>query len=42
MNSIIELGKKVGMCLMKDSINDLLVRGVISQEVAEEALLAND
>ena len=42
MNSIIELGKKVGMCLMKDSINDLLMRGVISQEVAEEALLAND
>ncbi len=42
MNSIIELSKKSGMCLMKDSINDLLLRGVISQEVANEALTANE
>jgi twitching motility protein PilT len=42
INSIIELSKKSGMCLMKDSINELLLSGVISQETAEEALLANE
>jgi twitching motility protein PilT len=42
INSIIELGKKNGMCLMKDSINELLEQGMISQETAEEALLANN
>lgn len=42
INSIIELNKKTGMCLMKDSINDLLLRGVISQEVADESLTANE
>lgn len=42
INSIIELSKKVGMCQMKDSINDLLVKGFISPEVAEEALSATD
>jgi twitching motility protein PilT len=42
INSIIELGKKNGMCLMKDSITDLLTKGVISQEIADEALLVNE
>jgi twitching motility protein PilT len=42
INSIIELNKKSGMCLMKDSINTLLMKGMISQETAEEALLANE
>ena len=42
INSIIELSKKSGMCMMKDSINDLLIKGMISQETADEALLAND
>ncbi|MBM3579766.1 MAG: type IV pilus twitching motility protein PilT [Alphaproteobacteria bacterium] len=42
INSIIELSKKVGMCLMRDSINDLLVKGFITSETAEEALSAND
>ncbi len=42
INSAIELGKKSGMCLMKDSINDLLQKSFITQEVADEALLANE
>lgn len=42
INSIIELGKKAGMCLMKDSINELLSKGFIEQETADEALLANE
>ncbi len=42
INSIIELSKKNGMCLMKDSINDLLAKGYISRETANEALAAND
>lgn len=42
INSIIELGKKNGMCLMKDSINELLLKGMISKETAEEALLGNE
>jgi len=42
INSIIELSKKSGMCLMKDSINDLLIRGMISKEIAEDALAANE
>ncbi len=42
MNSIIELSKKSGMCLMKDSINDLVIKGIISKQVADEALIANE
>ena len=42
INSIIELSKKNGMCLMKDSITDLLTKGIISQETADEALLVNE
>lgn len=42
INSIIELGKKTGMCLMKDSINELLLKGMISKETADEALLGNE
>lgn len=38
INSIIELSKKNGMCLMKDSVNDLLIKGIISPEVAEDSL----
>jgi twitching motility protein PilT len=40
INSIIELSKKNGMCLMKDSINDLLANKVISEETANEILSA--
>lgn len=42
INSIIELSRKNGMCLMKDSINDLVMKGVITKEVAEDALSANE
>lgn len=42
INSIIELSKKNGMCLMRDSINDLLLKNFISPEVAEEALSTNE
>jgi twitching motility protein PilT len=42
INSAIELGKKQGMCLMKDSVNELLHKGFISPEVALEALLYNE
>ncbi len=42
MNSIIEISKKDGMCLMRDSINELLMKGFISQETAEESLSAVD
>lgn len=42
INSIIELNKKTGMCLMKDSINDLLQKGFITPETAEEALSATE
>jgi twitching motility protein PilT len=42
INSIIELGKKSGMCLMKDSINELLTKGIISVEEAQEVLAFND
>ncbi|MBU6139929.1 MAG: type IV pilus twitching motility protein PilT [Proteobacteria bacterium] len=38
INSIIELNKKIGMCQMKDSINELLAKGFISPEIAEDAL----
>lgn len=42
INSIIELGKKAGMSLMKDSVADLLTKGFITKEVADEALIGND
>lgn len=42
INSIMELGKKSGMCTMKDSITELLERGIISKETAEEAQIANE
>jgi twitching motility protein PilT len=42
INSIMELGKKSGMCLMKDSINELLIKGMISPETAEESLAASE
>jgi twitching motility protein PilT len=42
INSIIELNKKIGMCQMKDSINDLLAKGFISPETAEDALSASE
>lgn len=42
INSIIELNKKTGMCLMKDSINELLAKDFITKEVADEALSANE
>ncbi len=42
INSIIELGKKSGMCLMRDSLNELFNKGLVTQEVIEEALIGND
>lgn len=42
INSIIELNKKNGMTLMKDYVADLLVRGLISKETEEEALMENE
>ncbi len=38
INSIIELNKKSGMCLMKDSIAELRNREIISPEIAEDFL----
>ncbi len=42
INSIIELNKKSGMCLMKDSITELFNKGFITKEVMEESLTANE
>lgn len=42
INSIIELSKKEGMLLMRDSIKMLAEKGKISQETAEEELSNND
>ncbi len=42
INSIMELGKKAGMCTMKDSIAELLSKGFISKETAEDASLASE
>jgi twitching motility protein PilT len=42
INSAMELGKKAGMSLMKDSINELLSKGFISPETAKEALFYNE
>ena len=40
INSIIEMGKRSGMCSMKDSINELVDKGIIGHDVAKEALIA--
>ncbi len=42
INSIIELSKKSGMCLMKDSVGELLSKGFITKEIADDALIGND
>lgn len=42
INSAMELGKKSGMCMMKDSINELLLKRIISVEEAQEVLAFND
>lgn len=42
INSIMELGKKSGMITMKESIQDLLDKKIISQEVAEHAFSTLD
>ena len=42
INSIIELNKKSGMCLMKDSIVEMFNKGFITKEVMEESLTANE
>jgi twitching motility protein PilT len=41
IDTMISLGKKEGMCAMKDSIKELLTQGLISEEVAKEALMAS-
>jgi twitching motility protein PilT len=38
MYSTMKVGKKAGMCLMRDSIMDLVAEGVVTNEVAREAL----
>lgn len=40
INSIIELSKKNGMLLLKDSLKDLMNNDIITQETAEEELLS--
>lgn len=40
LDSTIEIGKRSGMILMKESINNLAAKGLISQEVASNASLA--
>lgn len=42
INSIIELNKKTGMCLMKDSVNELLAKDLITPETAAESLAATE
>lgn len=42
INSIIELSKKSGMCLLRDSIKSLAEQGKISAETAEEELSNNE
>lgn len=42
IQSIMEINKKQGMILLKDSILELLSKGRISQEVADDALKANE
>jgi twitching motility protein PilT len=38
ITSIIELGRKNGMCTMKDSIKDLLQKGIITEDTARDAM----
>lgn len=40
INSIIELSRKNGMLLLKDSLKDLMNSDIITQEIAEEELLS--
>jgi twitching motility protein PilT len=40
INSIIELSRKNGMLLLKDSLKDLMNNDIITQEIAEEELLS--
>ncbi|MBU6339452.1 MAG: type IV pilus twitching motility protein PilT [Rickettsiales bacterium] len=40
INSIIELGKQAGMLTLKDSVVDLLKKGLISKETHDETLVA--
>lgn len=42
INSIIEISRKSGMCTIKDSINELEVKGIITKAVAEEILSASE
>ena len=42
INSIIELSKNSGMITMKDCIGTLLKRGLITQEIHDESLIASD
>lgn len=42
INSIIELNRKSGMCLMKNYLEDLFNKGVISKEIYEESVHGNE
>jgi twitching motility protein PilT len=42
INSIIEISKKNGMCTIRDSINELEVKGIISKAIAEEVFSASE
>ena len=42
INSIIELNKRLGMCLMRDSIKELQEKNFITEETANEALIGNE
>jgi len=37
IQSLMQISSKVGMCIMKDAVNDLLSEGIISPETAAEA-----
>jgi len=41
INTMMEIGKKYGMTTLKDSISELLVQGIISQNEAKKAFEAN-
>ena len=38
IHSLMQIGSKIGMCVMKDSIQQLLTDGLISEETASDAL----
>lgn len=42
INSIIEMNKKSGMCHMKDSVDNLLQKGIITLQDAKDILLFNE